>query len=163
MTSPVVTAKTAAKNQGFSCRPFVKIKFSETWPGHPSSDSIAMKILSFRSLLLPLLMASLFAFTGSLHGAPIDLLRQAYITLGQANHDYKGHRMAAMRQVEAAAKVLGGSLRGGEKNREPQGVSDDQLRAAQSLLQDAAAGLSGRALKHVMAAERQINVALSIR
>jgi hypothetical protein len=110
-----------------------------------------------------LLIVCFAAFTATLHAAPVDLLRQAYVTLGQADHDYKGHRRAAMRQVEAAARFLGASLGSEARNREPQGVSDDQLRAAQGLLQEAAAGLSGKPLKHVLAAERQINVALSIR
>lgn len=107
--------------------------------------------------------ACFLAFGGNAQAAPVDLLRQAYVSLGQADHDYKGHRRAAMKQVEAAARLLGANLAGEARNREPQGVSDDQLRAAEGLLEQAAPSLSGRPLKHVLAAERQINIALSIR
>ena len=137
--------------------------FFETWPGRKASALLTMKNPLFRSLLLPLLVGCFLAFTGSLHAAPVDLLRQAYVTLAQADHDYKGHRIAAMKQIEAAGKVLGVSLRGDGKNREKQGISDENLRAARSLLRDAASGLGGKALKHVRAAEKQINTALAIK
>jgi hypothetical protein len=34
--------------------------------------------------------------------SPANLLRRAYYTLAIADHDYKGHRVEAMKQVEAA-------------------------------------------------------------
>jgi hypothetical protein len=40
------------------------------------------------------------------------LLVQAYTTLEQADHDYNGHRKAAMNQIEATAKLLGVRIRG---------------------------------------------------
>jgi hypothetical protein len=91
------------------------------------------------------------------------LLNDAYATLAQAKHDYKGHRVRAMKQIEAALGELGGKISGQGRNREPQGASDAQLRAAQGLLQQASAGLSGKALKHVNEAINQISVALTIR
>ena len=91
------------------------------------------------------------------------LLVQAYTTLGQADHDYKGHRVAAMKQIEAAAKLLGVSVRGDGRGHEKQGVSDAQLRTAQGLLQQALPGLSGKPLKHVNRALQQLAIALSIK
>ncbi|HKW30714.1 MAG TPA: hypothetical protein VJT54_15365, partial [Verrucomicrobiae bacterium] len=91
------------------------------------------------------------------------LLNDAYATLAQAKHDYKGHRVRAMKQIEAALGELGGKISSTGRNHEPQGTSDAQLRAAQGLLEQARAGLSGKALKHVEAAINQISVALSIR
>ncbi len=91
------------------------------------------------------------------------LLNDAYATLAQAKHDYKGHRVRAMKQIEAALGELGGKISSTGRNHEPQGTSDAQLRAAQGLLQQASAGLSGKALKHVQAAINQISIALTIR
>ena len=94
---------------------------------------------------------------------PAGLLSQAYATLAQADHDYKGHRVAAMKQIEAAGKALGVNIRGDGKGHEPQGVSDAQLRAAQGLLEQARAGLTGKPLKHINRALDQISIALTIK
>ena len=95
--------------------------------------------------------------------SPVTTLDDAYATLAQANHDYKGHRVKAMKQIELAVQELGGKISGKGKGHEPQGTSDAQLRAAQSLLQQAAGGLSAKPLKHVSAAIAQINTALTIK
>ncbi len=94
---------------------------------------------------------------------PVNLLRQAYATLAMADHDYKGHRVEAMKQIEAAGRLLGVNLHGDGKSHEKQGVSDQQLRVAQGLLQQARPGLTGKPLHHVDRAIKQITVALSIR
>ncbi len=94
---------------------------------------------------------------------PIALLNDAYATLAQANHDYKGHRVRAMKQIQAALDVLGEKISGNGKGHEPQATSDAQLSAAQALLKQASTGLSGKALKHVNNAIDQISIALSIR
>ena len=91
------------------------------------------------------------------------LLDDAYATLAQAKHDYKGHRVKAMKQIELALGEAGAKVSGKGKNHEPQGTSDAQLRAAQGLLQRAKDGLSGKALKHVDNAIAQINDALAIK
>ena len=91
------------------------------------------------------------------------LLNDAYATLAQAKHDYKGHRVKAMKQIELALGEVGAKVSKQGKNHEPQGTSDAQLRAAQSLLEQAGHELSGKALKHVDAAISQISTALSIR
>jgi len=51
-------------------------------------------------------------------------LRQAYAILSTADHDYKGHRKAAMKQIEEAAKRLGVTLTGDGKAREAQQTSE---------------------------------------
>ncbi len=97
------------------------------------------------------------------NSAEAGLLRQAYAMLSVADHDYKGHRVRAMKQIEEAAKVLGVSLRGDGKGHEPQGASDTQLRSAAALLQQASASLHGHGLEHIKLAYEQLNVALAIR
>jgi len=93
----------------------------------------------------------------------LSTLDDAYATLAQANHDYSGHRVRAMKQIEAAVKELGGAISGHGKGHEPQGTSDAQLKAAQALLQQTTGSLSGKALKHVNAAIAQITEALAVK
>jgi len=114
--------------------------------------------------MIGLLVVCLALFVGQrLIAAPADLLVQAYTALERADHDYKGHRVAAMKEIERAGKLLGVTIRGGGKGHEKQGVSDEQLRTAQSLLAQAQAGLSGKPRRHVDRALRQLNIALSIK
>ena len=120
----------------------------------------------FRSLAQVAVVCLALSFSLKLSAGPVaagDLLQQAYTTLEQADHDYKGHRIAAMKQIEAAGKLLGVNLRGDGKGHEKQGVSDQQLRTAQALLEQARPGLTGRPLKHVNRALKQLNIALSIK
>jgi hypothetical protein len=117
------------------------------------------------STFLAIIFFSL-GLTTRAHAQPapaFPLLDDAYATLAQANHDYKGHRARAMKQIEAALHELGTGVSGHGHGREPQGTSDAQLRAAETLLEQAVPTLSGRSLKHVNNAINQINVALSIR
>jgi hypothetical protein len=122
-----------------------------------------MKTSLMRPFTTLLAIITLMAFTARLQAAPVDLLRAAYTTLSQADHDYKGHRKDAMKQIAAAAKLLGVTLAGDGKDKEKQGLSDDHLREAAGLLQQAQAGLAKKPLKHVLAAEKQIATALSIK
>jgi hypothetical protein len=96
-------------------------------------------------------------------GNVAGLLDQAYSLLSSADHDYKGHRIHAMRAIKAAVRELGATLRGEGKVREKQGASDAQLRSAQSLLQQALGGLAGRAQRHVAEAIKQLNIALTVK
>jgi len=92
------------------------------------------------------------------------LLRQAYGLLQLADHDYKGHRVRAMKQIEVAAQHLGVILRGDGKGHEAQAASDEQLRSAQTLLEQASLGLkAGQGLAHVKLAIAQLAIALAIR
>ena len=99
--------------------------------------------------------------------AEAGMLRQAYIILATGNHDYQGHRVKAMHQIEAAAKLLGMNLSGDAKDKQPQPLSDAKLREAQGLLQNVlgAAEVKNekRVTKHINNAINQINTALSIR
>jgi hypothetical protein len=95
--------------------------------------------------------------------APADLLRQAYTALSAADHDYQGHRIRAMKQIEMAGTVIGVNLAGDGKGHEKQGVSDQQLRTAQGLLQQARPGLPVKAQRHVDKALAQLSIALSIK
>ena len=94
-------------------------------------------------------------------------LAQAYRLLWHADHDYNGHRIAAMREVAAAAALLGGHLGGDGGAGESQFASDLQLQEASGLLTQvsslAAARVQPGVLNHVDAAIGQISIALSIR
>ena len=104
------------------------------------------------------------AFSGS---AEAGMLQNAYLILATGDHDYKGHRVKAMRQIEAAAKLLGMTLSGDAKDKQSQPLSDAKLREAQGLLQNVlgAAEVKNqkRVTKHINKAIDQINTALSIR
>ena len=116
-----------------------------------------------------ILIAAAFLFFGmatQTHAqtvSPVTLLDDAYATLAQAKHDYKGHRVKAMKQIELALGEKGAKVSGKGRVREPQSTSDAQLRAAQALLQEATPQLSGKALKYAKAAISQITTALSIK
>jgi hypothetical protein len=122
--------------------------------------------LSFRFsilIIIGLLVLGLVTRAQAQPGNAAALLNDAYATLAQAKHDYKGHRVKAMKQIELALGEVGAKVARTDKNHEPQGTSDAQLRAAQSLLEQASHQPSGKALKHVNAAISQISTALSIR
>jgi hypothetical protein len=99
--------------------------------------------------------------------AEAGMLQNAYLILATGDHDYKGHRVRAMHQIEAAAKLLGMNLSGDAKDKQPQPLSDAKLREAQGLLQNVlgAAEVKNqkRVTKHINEAINQINTALSIR
>jgi hypothetical protein len=125
-----------------------------------------MNKLSFirsSTLLAILLLVFGLVTTARAQANSTALLNDAYATLAQAKHDYKGHRVRAMKQIEAALGEMGAKISSTGRNHEPQGTSDAQLRAAQGLLEKAEPGLSGKSLKHVQAAVSQISIALSIR
>ena len=96
-------------------------------------------------------------------GNSTALLDDAYATLAQAKHDYLGHRVRAMKQIELALGEAGGKVTGNGRSLESQGTSDAQLRAAIGLLQQASAGLSKKALRHVDMAIQQLNTALAVK
>ncbi|HZU34327.1 MAG TPA: hypothetical protein VFA18_00375, partial [Gemmataceae bacterium] len=70
--------------------------------------------------------------------AQLHELRGIRAVLQQADRDYKGHRVAAIRQINVAIRTLrsakvarkGHSGKGQKGNGEPQGLSDAQLKEA---------------------------------
>ena len=94
-------------------------------------------------------------------------LTSAYLILATGDHDYKGHRVRAMHQIEAAGKLLGMDLAGNAKDRQTQVLSDDKLREARGLLETVLGAAEvkdqPRISKHIAEAIHQIDVALSIR
>lgn len=94
----------------------------------------------------------------------IPQLEQAYITLANANHDYKGHRAKAMFHIKAAIRKLGASDSAKDgKVREAQTASDAQLRSAQGILEQVQPQVTGKVLFHVQKAIEELTTALSIR
>jgi hypothetical protein len=114
-------------------------------------------------------VAALLIWAGSSTNAlaqpvpPDQLLRQAYFTLSVANQNYDGHRYEAMREIEAAANYLKFDLRGDGRGLERQRVSDEQLRSARSLLEQARVELDKKPRKHVEKAIKEIDLALRVR
>lgn len=96
-----------------------------------------------------------------------NTLTSAYLILATGDHDYKGHRVKAMHQIEAAGKLLGVSLHGDDKDRQKQVLSDDKLREVRGMLETvlgaAEVKSQPRVSKHVNAAIEQIDIALRIR
>ncbi len=92
--------------------------------------------------------------------------------LESADHDYKGHRAAAVGKIHAAIKELGGAdnVRRPGGNSEPQKLSDDQLRGAVLTLATIEKQLatvphprSAHAQASLAAAIKDLEVALTIR
>jgi hypothetical protein len=115
----------------------------------------------------PVAQAGIFQTVGFSDSREAGELHQAYRILATGDHDYKGHRAAAMKQVKAAADLLGLDLRGDDKDREKQVLSDDRLREARGYLVNVLGASEVKDQKkisnHINAAIKQIDVALSIR
>ena len=125
-----------------------------------------MKIRILRATLAGIILAAFCNI--NTHAAPpanvAGQLAEAYADLDHADHDYKGHRMAAMKQVEAAGKLVKLNLGGDGRGHEKQGVSDEQLVAAQGILNQVKSELAGekksRLLHHVNKALEELATAL---
>jgi hypothetical protein len=103
-----------------------------------------------------------------LAGGEVATLQQDYEILATADHDYKGHRVHAMKAIAAACKLLGTDITGGSKVRELQTLSDEQLRQVLASIQQvrgslAAAGAQPKVVKHLDVAINNLTLALSIR
>jgi hypothetical protein len=97
----------------------------------------------------------------------LQTLRSAYMILVMADHDYKGHRIRAMREIEKACDILGTDIRGDGKGHENQGASDQQLRQAGQMLEQALSMAQSqgnqKVVNHINNAIKQLNTALSIK
>lgn len=95
------------------------------------------------------------------------MMHRAYRILAAGDHDYKGHRVKAMRQIKKAANLLGLDLRGDDRVRERQVLSDDRLREARGLLQNVLGSSEVNSQKgiadHINSAIKQIDAALRVR
>jgi hypothetical protein len=103
-----------------------------------------------------------------LGGGEVATLQQDYEILATADHDYKGHRVHAMKAIAAACKLLGTDITGGGKVREQQALSDEQLRQVLASIEQvrgslAAAGAQPQVVKHLDTAINQLTIALSIK
>jgi hypothetical protein len=141
-----------------------------------------IKILSLATIVTLISGASLLAATSpqtaTVQGSSIaqfemvqfsnskeaDMMHRAYRILAYGDHDYHGHRVAAMKQVKQAADLLGLDLRGDDRDREVQVLSDDQLRTARDLLthvlDNSEVKGQDRIAKHIHNAIDQIDKAL---
>ena len=99
--------------------------------------------------------------------AEAKTLRDVYITLATGDHDYNGHRAAAMTHVKAAADLLGLDLGGDARARQPQALSDDKMRESKAMIlqvMDAAEVKDQKkVVKHLEEAVHEINVSLGIK
>jgi predicted ABC-class ATPase len=97
----------------------------------------------------------------------VSLLSQAYSTLAKADRDYAGHRKKAMKEITTACDLLGrGISTSGGKNQR-QSVSDNELRAAQRIIQrvrDVAEEKDQQeVVKHLENAVQEIDSALKVK
>jgi len=99
--------------------------------------------------------------------AEAKMLRDVYITLATGDHDYKGHRAAAMYQVKAAADLLGLDIGGDNRTRQPQVLSDDKMRESKAMIVQVMGAAEvkdqEKVVKHLQEAVHQINVGLGIK
>jgi hypothetical protein len=95
---------------------------------------------------------------------PRDELVHAFRLMKRADHDYDGHRVKAMHEVEVAGKALGLDLGGDIEDRERQWKSDAQMAEARRLLIHARDHLEAhdrdRVADHVEVAIKEINASL---
>lgn len=98
---------------------------------------------------------------------PREELVHAFHLLKTANHDYAGHRVKAMGEIEAAGKDLGMELGGDLPERERQWKSDEQLVEARRLLRESRNKLEkrdrDRVAAHVDVAMKEIDEALKVK
>jgi hypothetical protein len=105
-------------------------------------------LFGLRKTMLMLGLLAGLVFAGSIGAAPkqnpqkqvkhphaeaaVKKLHEIKLLLESADHDYKGHRVAAIRHLNTAIRELGGHAKGagGGGNIVPQKLSDDQLKAA---------------------------------
>ena len=109
--------------------------------------------------------------------AAATAVHQAHTLLANANHDYDGHRAKAAAHVTHALRELGGhhhaagagngaaNKGNGNKVREPQAQSDEQLKQAMALLSGVRGQIPNahKAHGHIQAAITELNTALKIR
>jgi hypothetical protein len=96
----------------------------------------------------------------------VAVLKEAYDTLEKADHDYKGHRWRAMKHIEKACDLLGSPIKGDGKGRQPQPVSDTELREAQGKVEAVRHHIAGgqpAIATELDAAIKEISTALTVK
>jgi hypothetical protein len=97
----------------------------------------------------------------------VGALEDIYQTLSFANHDYKGHRIKAMKAISRVVTALGASIQGDGRGHEQQIVSDQQLHYAQFLLHQVCQSFTQNDPKAILAdlttADNELTTALQIR
>ncbi len=96
-----------------------------------------------------------------------DELVHAFRLLKKADHNYGGHRVAAMNEIEAASRDLGLEVGGDLQEHERQWHSDEQLTEARRLLHESRDKLEhrdrDRVADHVEKAIQEIDTALRVK
>jgi hypothetical protein len=124
-------------------------------------------IISAQILSVPQTSQSQFTTIAFSDSAEAGMMHRAYKILATGDHDYKGHRAKAMKQVKDAADLLGLDLRGDDKDKEKQFLSDEKLSEARGLLEKVLGAAEVKDQKHITkhldAAIAEINKALSLK
>jgi hypothetical protein len=99
--------------------------------------------------------------------SPRDELAHAYVLLKLANHNYGGHKGAAIKELEAAGHELGLDLKARGSEHERQMKSDELLAEAGRILHETRDRLDAhdreRAAAHVNEAIHQVDMALRVK
>ena len=90
-------------------------------------------------------------------------LRRAYWILEGADHDYRGHRVEAMKEIKKAAEMMGMDLHGDGYGGGRQKWSDERLREARGLVEEVVDKTGRREHEHLRVALREINKALEVK
>jgi hypothetical protein len=132
-----------------------------------SSSLLAVTSPQTARMQAPASISAQFQTVEFRNSAEEGMLHRAYRILASGDHDYHGHRVAAMSQIHKAADLLGVDLTGDDKDREKQVLSDDRLREARGLLQNVLGNADVKGQKrishHVEQAIKEIDLALRTR
>ena len=124
-----------------------------------------MKTSFFRRFAVVLATLALCAVPALRAGTPTtagDRVREAYTRLAGVEQDYRGHRAAAMQELESTAKLMHLELETPDPAAEPSLKPDREIVAARKALTEARPGVSGKALKHLNQAIRHLSSALKL-
>jgi hypothetical protein len=128
-----------------------------------------MKLTSKSSIYLQI-AALLLALSFGLKAyaaPPREEIVHAYRLVKGADHDYDGHRVAALKELQIAGEKLGLTLEGEGVKEEAQWKSDRRMREARRILKEARDKLEARdrdrAAEHVDIALKELDRALNIK
>jgi hypothetical protein len=123
-----------------------------------------MKVKPYKYIRLGAVLLAMTFGISAYAETPREELVHAYRLMKGADHDYGGHRDAAMKEVRAAGEKLGLVLEGEGVKEESQWKSDKRMAEARRLLKEARGKLEEKDRDHaaaeVDAAVKEINMAL---